>query len=107
MRHLILPLLIVPLAACQFLFSLTMPNFNTMAMEAQGDIAGTASSVIGAYTTIAGALLGMLVSQSFDGTVTPMALGFLLLGIAALAVVLWTEKGRLFRPHNPDPLPGT
>ena len=100
-------LFIVPLAACQFLFSLTMPNFNTMAMEAQGDIAGTASSVIGAYTTIAGALLGMLVSQSFDGTVTPMALGFLLLGIAALAVVLWTEKGRLFRPHNPDPLPGT
>lgn len=99
-------LFVLPLAACQFLFSLTMPNFNTMAMESQGDIAGTASSVIGSYTTIAGAIVGAIVSQSFNGTVTPMATGFLVLGIAALLIVLWTEKGRLFRPRNPDPLPG-
>ncbi|MCX5497128.1 multidrug effflux MFS transporter [Kaistia dalseonensis] len=102
------PLLLfaVILAGCQFLFSLTMPNFNTMAMEPLGDIAGTASSVIGFYTTIVGALVGMLISQSFDGTVTPLALGFLVTGAVALAVVFWTEKGKLFSPHHADPLPG-
>ena len=32
-----------------FLFSLTVPNFNAMAMEPLGAIAGTASSFIGSY----------------------------------------------------------
>jgi len=95
----------VALAGCQFLFSLAMPNFNTMAMEPLGDIAGTASSVIGAYTTLGGALIGLLISQSFNGTVLPLSLGFLVMGVLALGFVLWTEKGRLFRPHSPDPLP--
>lgn len=95
----------IVLSGCLFLFSLTMPNFNTMAMEPLGDIAGTASSVIGAYTTLAGALIGMLISQSFNGTVLPLAIGYLSIGVLGLAVALWTEKGRLFRPHNPDPLP--
>jgi MFS transporter, DHA1 family, multidrug resistance protein len=94
------------LAGCQFLFSLAMPNFNTMAMEPLGDVAGTASSVIGAYTTLGGALIGLAISQSFDGTVMPVSIGFLVIGVLALTAVLWTEKGRLFRPHHPDPLPG-
>jgi len=95
----------IALAGCQFLFSLAMPNFNTMAMEPMGDIAGTASSVIGAYTTLGGALIGLLISQNFNGTVLPLSVGFLAMGVLALGFVLWTEKGRLFRPHNPDPLP--
>ena len=76
-----------------------MVNFNAMAMEPLGAIAGTASSVIGVFTTLTGALLGLLVGQVFDGTVIPLGAGFLLLGVAGLLVVLWTERGRLFRPH--------
>jgi DHA1 family bicyclomycin/chloramphenicol resistance-like MFS transporter len=91
------------LAASLFLMSLMMVNFNTMAMEPLGAIAGTASSVIGVYTSLAGALLGLLVGQVFDGTVIPLGAGFLLLGVAGLLVVLWTERGRLFRPHGADP----
>ncbi|WP_029076178.1 multidrug effflux MFS transporter [Kaistia adipata] len=91
------------LAVCQFLFSLTMPNFNTMAMEPLGDIAGTASSMIGFYTTILGTLVGMAIGQAFDGSVLPLAIGFLATGILSLGVVFWTERGRLFAPHHPDP----
>jgi DHA1 family bicyclomycin/chloramphenicol resistance-like MFS transporter len=91
------------LAASLFLMSLMMVNFNTMAMEPLGAIAGTASSVIGVYTSLAGALLGLLVGQAFDGTVIPLGAGFLLLGVICLLVVLWTERGQLFRPHHPDP----
>jgi DHA1 family bicyclomycin/chloramphenicol resistance-like MFS transporter len=90
----------VVLSGCQFLFSLTMPNFNTMAMEPLGDIAGTASSLIGFYTTIVGTLTGLAISQSFDGTVIPLAIGFLAVGLFSLATVFWTEKGRLFQPHQ-------
>ncbi|WEK49838.1 MAG: multidrug effflux MFS transporter [Candidatus Kaistia colombiensis] len=99
------PLLLfaVNLAACQFLFSLTMPNFNTMAMEPLGDIAGTASSMIGFYTTIVGTLVGLIIGQAFNGTVLPLAVGFLATGVLSLIVVYWTERGRLFAPHHPDP----
>jgi DHA1 family bicyclomycin/chloramphenicol resistance-like MFS transporter len=91
------------LAASLFLMSLMMVNFNTMAIEPLGAIAGTASSVIGFYTTLAGTLLGLLIGQAFDGTVIPLGAGFLLLGVVGLLVVLWTERGRLFRPHSLDP----
>ncbi|WP_238191414.1 multidrug effflux MFS transporter [Methylobacterium frigidaeris] len=89
-------LLIVTLAACQFLMSFAMPNFNALAMEPLAAIAGTASSFIGFYTTLLAAFCGLLVGQSFDGTVTPLALGYCALSGLALAMVLWTERGRLF-----------
>ncbi|MGE7417074.1 multidrug effflux MFS transporter [Methylobacterium tarhaniae] len=89
-------LLIVTLAACQFLMSFAMPNFNALAMEPLAAIAGTASSFIGFYTTLLAAFCGLLVGQSFDGTVTPLALGYWVLSGLGLATVLWTERGRLF-----------
>lgn len=88
------------LAVSHFLFSLTMPNFNTMAMDELGDIAGTASSFIGFYATVASAILGALISRTFDGSVIPLCGGYLGLGVACLAVVLWAERGRLFQPHQ-------
>ena len=68
------------LGASQFLTSLAMPNCNALAMEPLGRIAGTASSLIGFYTTLVGAALGGVVGQHFDGTVTPLAFGYLFLG---------------------------
>ena len=93
------------LAASHFLASLTFPNFNAMAMEPLGAVAGTASSFMGFYTTLMGALLGLAIGQAFDGTVLPLGLGYLALSILVVLVVFWTEKGRLFRPqHEPgDP----
>ena len=88
-------------AANQFLFSLTMPNFNSMAMAPLGAIAGTASSFIGSYTTLLGALLGLVIGRSFNGTVIPLSAGYLGLGAACLVVVLWTEKGRLSLHSRP------
>ncbi|HET9902335.1 MAG TPA: multidrug effflux MFS transporter, partial [Xanthobacteraceae bacterium] len=85
------------------LFSLTVPNFNAMAMEPLGAVAGTASSLIGAYTTLAGALCGLAVGQAFDGTVTPLAAGFVTLSLCCLAVVTWAERGKLFVPRSAPP----
>lgn len=79
----------------QFLYSLTVPNFNSIAMAPLAAVAGTASSFIGSYTTLVGALLGLVIGRSFNGTVIPLGMGYLCLGAACLVVVLWTEKGRL------------
>lgn len=91
------------IALAHFFFSLTLPNFNAMAMQPLGDIAGTASSFVGFFTTVVGALCGLVVGQAFDGTVLPLAIGFFVLNGTGLAVVVWTERGRLFKPHQADP----
>ena len=88
-----------------FCFGLVGSNFGAMAMEPLGHIAGTGSAVQGFVSTIGGALIGFVVGQQFDGTTGPLTLGFAACGIAALVVVLITEKGRLFRPANPRPAP--
>jgi DHA1 family bicyclomycin/chloramphenicol resistance-like MFS transporter len=85
------------LAANQFLISFAMPNFNALALQPLGEIAGTASSFLGFYTTILGAFCGFLIGHAFDGSVLPIGIGYALLGGLALAVVAWTERGRLFR----------
>jgi DHA1 family bicyclomycin/chloramphenicol resistance-like MFS transporter len=86
---------VASIALAMFLFSLTVPNFNALAMEPLGAVAGTAASFIGAYTTLMGALCGLAVGQSFDGTVTPLAAGYFVLSVSCLLVILWTERGRL------------
>lgn len=78
--------------------ALMIPNFNTVAMTPMGAVAGTAAAVIGAFQIAGGALLGSLLSRAYDGTVRPLAVGFLVYGTVTLVAVLWGERGRLFRP---------
>ncbi|WP_156898487.1 multidrug effflux MFS transporter [Bradyrhizobium erythrophlei] len=96
-----LPLaLFVSLAALMmFAFGLMFANFTSLAMEPQGKIAGTASSLYGSITTLLGIGIGTTIGQSYDGTLLPFATGFFLCTLASLTVVLIVEKGRLFTPH--------
>ncbi|WP_136161939.1 multidrug effflux MFS transporter [Sphingomonas flavalba] len=80
-------------------FGLASANFGAMAMEHMGGLAGTAASVQGFVATLVGGLIGIAMGQAFDGTTVPLALGFLLCGVSALAAVFVTERGRLFEPH--------
>ena len=93
-----LALFLAVLCCNQFVLSFTLPNFQALAMQPVGAVAGTASSFLGFYTTLLGALCGALIGQSFDGSVLPVGLGYAGLGALALVVVAWTERGRLFRP---------
>jgi DHA1 family bicyclomycin/chloramphenicol resistance-like MFS transporter len=70
-----------------FLFGLIFPNFNAMAMEPHGDIAGTASSFLGFFQTGLGAALGWVVGQTYDGTGLPLSIAFTVLGLSTLALV--------------------
>ncbi|USI72413.1 multidrug effflux MFS transporter [Sphingomonas morindae] len=82
-----------------FCFGLTVGNFGAMAMEPLARIAGMAASVQGFVSTVIGALVGFAIGQHFNGTTVPMTLGFAGAGLTALAIVLITERGRLFRPQ--------
>jgi len=85
-----------------FALGLIGPNATAMAMEPMGHVAGAAAAANGfAGTTIAG-FLGGVIGQFYDGTTMPIITGFACLGIGAFAIMLWTEKGRLFQPHVPE-----
>lgn len=91
------PLLLfcVFMGAVFFCFGVIMPNFSALSMEPMGHLAGTASSLAGFYSTVAGAIFGTAIGRSFDGTVRPLTVGITLLFVAALITVLVTEKFRL------------
>jgi DHA1 family bicyclomycin/chloramphenicol resistance-like MFS transporter len=95
-----LPLFVGLFAVAMFQFSWIGSNFNTLAMEPLGHVAGMASSIQGFATTLGGGVLGALIGQAFDGTVTPLAAGYFCAALTGLIFVLIAEKGRLFRAVN-------
>lgn len=94
------PLFIVFFALAMFQFGWIGSNFNSLAMEPLGHVAGTASSVLGFMGTVGGSLIGAIIGQSFNGTALPMVAGFFTVSLIGLVFVLIAERGQLFRPHN-------
>ncbi|WP_437350924.1 multidrug effflux MFS transporter [Neorhizobium petrolearium] len=84
-----------------FQFGWIGANFNSLAMEPLGHVAGTASSVLGFMSTVGGSIIGVVIGQAFNGTALPLVAGFFAVSIIGLIFVLIGEKGELFQPHNP------
>ncbi|PLX74624.1 MAG: MFS transporter [Azoarcus sp.] len=75
-----------------FVFGFLASNLNTLAMEPLGHVAGTASSMIGFFSTVTGALIGLMVGHLFNGSVSPLVGAYVVLGSLALATVYYTER---------------
>lgn len=89
---------LVSMAAILGLHALVFPNLNTIAMYPMGEVAGTASAVIGTISMGLGAMIGSVIDHTLSSTVTPLIVGFAGCGTLAALVVLAVERGRLFRP---------
>ena len=85
-----------------FCFAFIGANFNALAMEPVGEIAGTAAAFLGFTSTMISTAIGVFVGLRFDGTVIPLTAGFFALGLFALGLVLVTERGRFFG-DEPEP----
>lgn len=70
-----------------FAFGLMFGNLNAIAMEPMGHIAGMASALMGATSSVISLGLGTLIGQMYDGTLKPITLGFLVLGTATLLLM--------------------
>ena len=82
----------------------TGANFSSIALQPFARTAGAASSVQSFLRNSFAALLAAGIGQSYDGTARPLSDAIVVAGIVSLALVLWSERGRLFRRLNP---PGT
>jgi DHA1 family bicyclomycin/chloramphenicol resistance-like MFS transporter len=77
-----------------FCFGLMFGNFNALAMEPLGHIAGVAAAVTGSFTTFISLGLGTIVGRAYDGTVLPLITGFASLSLLAFLIMSWVERGR-------------
>ena len=101
-----LPLFLILITLNMAMIGFVGSNFSSIAMQPFGAVAGSASSFQSFVRTIMSALIGAWIGQQFTGSVVPMALGFLLCGLAALALVAFGERGQLFtRPGTTKHLP--
>jgi DHA1 family bicyclomycin/chloramphenicol resistance-like MFS transporter len=75
-------------------------NFSSIAMQPFQQIAGAASSAQTSVRMVTGAVLGALIGQAYDGTALPLGIAMTLCASTALALVLYSERGKLFRRPN-------
>ena len=97
-----LPLMATNLALLGFLGA----NFSSIAMQPFAKIAGAASSVQTFFRMFGAALVGIVIGQAYDGTARPFAFALLIGSSAALVLVLYSERGQLFRRLNAPGGPG-
>lgn len=94
-------LFFVLFSVAMFQFGWVGANFNSIAMEPLGHVAGTAAATQGFLTTLGGGLIGAFVGQMFDGSTVPLAAGYFITGSIAIVLVLIGERGRMFHAVNP------
>lgn len=80
------------LAITFFGFGIVFGNFNTLANQPIGHIAGIGNSVINSIQTLIAVVLGGFVGQLYDGTVLPVIGGFLVCGCLSLGITVFTNR---------------
>lgn len=74
-------------------------NINALAMEPLGRIAGLGAAVVGSLSTFISLILGVLIGQSYAGTILPLLAGFSIYSLLAVFTMRWVdaEPSRLSR----------
>jgi DHA1 family bicyclomycin/chloramphenicol resistance-like MFS transporter len=72
---------------------LVLPTTGVLAMEEYGEIAGTASSLMGTLQTLAGATVMGVTGSFFNGTAMPMVVSFAACAVVTLVLTLVTIRG--------------
>jgi len=92
-----IPLMTLSMCMMSFIGS----NFQAISLQPFARIAGAAASVMAFVRMVLGAALGSFIGQAYDGTSRPIMAAMMVCGIIALLLVLYSERGRLFRRINP------
>lgn len=69
-----------------FSIGILFGNLNTLAMEPMGKIAGTAASLVGAGSMFIALPIGITIGQFYNNSITPMVVGFTIVGIIAYSI---------------------
>ncbi len=82
-------------------------NFGSIAMQPFSATAGAASSAQSFVRMLLGAGIGIMIGQAYDGSARPLAIALFVCSLASLLLVLFSERGKLFRrPRDQRKFPG-
>nr|WP_237714058.1 multidrug effflux MFS transporter [Novosphingobium sp. Rr 2-17] len=76
-------------------------NFQAISLQPFARIAGAAASVMAFVRMSFGSIIGSLIGQAYDGTPRPIIGAMVAAGVITLSLVLYSERGKLFRRVNP------
>lgn len=88
-----LPLMTLSMCMMSFISA----NFQAISLQPFGRTAGSAASVSAFVRMVLGAGLGVIIGHAYDGSPRPIVAAMIAGGVVALALVLYSEHGRLFR----------
>lgn len=75
-----------------FCVGILFGNLNALAMEPLGHVAGIGSSLVGSLSTFISVPFGILIGLSYNGTATPLIIGFLVFSLLSLGMIFWIGK---------------
>lgn len=75
-----------------FLFGSLFGNLNAIAMEPMGHVAGMASAIIGATSSVLSLIFASIIGQLYQGNLIPMACGFIILCGLAFCITVYENK---------------
>ena len=80
------------------------PNINAAYMQPLGHVAGVGAALISMIPMVIGALLGNVINGAYDGTITPMVIGFAVAAVVATGSIAWARWARMrsIAAHHPD-----
>jgi DHA1 family bicyclomycin/chloramphenicol resistance-like MFS transporter len=74
-----------------FCIGILFGNQNALAMDPLGHMAGIGAAIVGSLSTLLSTPLGIIIGQSYNGTVLPVIIGMASLTGLAILVVRWAE----------------
>ena len=75
-----------------FMMGFLFGNFNAIALEPLGHIAGIGAAIVGSLSTFISLGLGRLIGYFYDQTLLPFLASFAILGALSIAVMKWADK---------------
>jgi DHA1 family bicyclomycin/chloramphenicol resistance-like MFS transporter len=92
---------LMPILLCH---ALLIPNFNAAAMIPMGEVAGTASAVIGTVSILGGASIGAAVDLAYNGTIIPLATAAAVGCTLAFVFYVWADRGWESATQSTEPV---
>jgi DHA1 family bicyclomycin/chloramphenicol resistance-like MFS transporter len=69
-------LFVAALAPVLFTVQMLLPNLTSASMTPLAHVAGTAAAIVGVVQGVVGSVIGAIIDRQFDGTITPLAIAF-------------------------------
>ncbi|HJM32186.1 MAG: multidrug effflux MFS transporter [Acidimicrobiales bacterium] len=93
---------VIGIAVVNSFMTILVPTGTSLALDPMGEMAGSASGIIGFVSTAGGSVLSFLLNSRITDSVTPMMVGYVMFGSVALVCALASGAGALPQVAGPS-----